>query len=322
MGRTSAAFSLLRQHIEATIRAAAGSSSVVSIASVEIASCNADLVARTEEQAASLGEAATSMTQLTETVKRNAYNARQANTLATQATDMVDTDNDAVHGMVGTINKINGSSARISEITGMIEGIGFQTNILALNAAVEAARAGEQGREFTVFAGEVRGLAQRSAAAAKEIKGLIGSSVAIIRDGVKQASEVGATIRLLKQAIKHVSEIFGEITTASDEQSRGIEQGNQAVGQMDEMMQQNAAFVEQAAAARSLKEQAKSLKDAVLVFKMSDTDAPESLITTQTQEICVLKKVSSSQHNKRQQSRYLRVQPIEGDVLTNNIRDW
>ncbi|WP_233464903.1 methyl-accepting chemotaxis protein [Paraburkholderia madseniana] len=244
----------------------------VSIASREIASGNTDLSARTEEQAASLEETAASMTQLTETVKQNADNARQANALATNATDLADTGHDAVQAMVGTIEKISSSSGKISDITGVIEGIAFQTNILALNAAVEAARAGEQGRGFAVVASEVRSLAQRSSAAAKEIKGLIESSVVVVQDGSKQAAEVGATMGQVKQAIKQVSDIVGEIAAASEEQSRGIEQVNQAVGQMDEVTQQNAALVEQAAAAaQSLEEQAMNLKNAVSVFKVADT---------------------------------------------------
>jgi methyl-accepting chemotaxis protein len=249
----------------------------VTLASREIASGNTDLSARTGQQAASLEETAASMTQLTETVKQNADNARQANTLATRATDVADLGNETVQGMVGTIEKISASSTKISEITGVIEGIAFQTNILALNAAVEAARAGEQGRGFAVVASEVRSLAQRSAAAAKEIKELIGSSVATIQDGSRQAVEVSSTMEQVKQAIKQVSDIVGEIAAASEEQSRGIEQVNLAVGQMDEVTQQNAALVEQAAAAaQSLEEQAIRLKDAVSLFKVNALTKPSA----------------------------------------------
>ena len=279
IGQTGSAFNSLIARISEVIGSVHASTDSVSTAAKQISAGNMDLSARTEEQAASLEETAASMTQLTETVKQNADNARQANTLATTATDVVDAGNEAVLSMVGTIAKISGSSSKISEITGVIEGIAFQTNILALNAAVEAARAGEQGRGFAVVASEVRNLAQRSATAAKEIKELIGSSVAMIQDGSKQAADVGATMGQVKQAIKQVSDIVGEIAAASDEQSRGIEQVNQAVGQMDEVTQQNAALVEQAAAAaQSLEEQATRLKDAVSVFRVADTGQSTSLM--------------------------------------------
>lgn len=214
------------------------------------------------------------MTQLTETVRQNADNARQANTLASGATDMAHAGNQAVQDMVASIGRISESSSKIRDITSVIEGIAFQTNILALNAAVEAARAGEQGRGFAVVASEVRSLAQRSATAAREIKELISTSVAMIQGGSKQAADVGVTIGQVKQAIRQVADIVGEIAAASEEQSRGIEQVNQAVTQMDDVTQQNAALVEQAAAAaQSLEEQSSKLLDAVLVFSTTDTES-------------------------------------------------
>lgn len=187
---------------------------------------------------------------------------------------MADAGNEAVLGMVQTIGQISNSSNKVSEITGVIEGIAFQTNILALNAAVEAARAGEQGRGFAVVASEVRSLAQRSATAAKEIKELIGSSVEMIQGGAQRAADVGNTMGQVKLAIKHVSDIVAEIAAASEEQGRGIEQVNLAVNQMDKVTQQNAALVEEAAAAaQSLEEQATTLKGAVAIFKLASAEA-------------------------------------------------
>lgn len=273
-GQLLQALDTMDRQITQTVRGIQTSTESVTVASREIAAGNMDLSARTEEQAASLEETAASMTQLTETVKQNADNARQASSLATGATGLADTGDDAVRAMVGTIEQISGSSSKISEITGVIEGIAFQTNILALNAAVEAARAGEQGRGFAVVASEVRSLAQRSASAAKEIKELITSSVAIIDGGSRQAAGVGETMGQVKQAIKRVSDIVNEIAAASEEQSRGIEQVNQAVSQMDEVTQQNAALVEEAAAAaQSLEEQAANLKQATSVFRLGQGGA-------------------------------------------------
>ncbi|MFC5427461.1 methyl-accepting chemotaxis protein [Paraburkholderia denitrificans] len=252
----------------------------IAAASSEIAAGNVDLSSRTGQQASSLEATAASITRLTETVMQNAGSAREANMLASRATRMAEAGNESVVDMVSTIRQISNSSKQVSEITAVIEGIAFQTNILALNAAVEAARAGEQGRGFAVVASEVRGLAQRSATAAREIKELIVTSVRAIQESAKQAEDVGETMVEVKLAIKQVASIVGEIATASDEQSRGIEEVNQAMNQMDRFTQQNAALVEQAAAAaRSLEEQAKHLKDAVAVFTLAETDAASVVVT-------------------------------------------
>jgi methyl-accepting chemotaxis protein len=271
-GRSAAAFDKLMRRIEEIMSAVRLSTDSVATSTREITAGNLDLSARTEEQAASLEETAASTTQLTETVKQNADNARQANALAADATEIAAAGSEVVQAMVTAIERINGSSNRISEITAVIEGIAFQTNILALNAAVEAARAGEQGRGFAVVASEVRSLAQRSASAAKEIKDLIATSVDTIRGGSQRAIEVSTAMTEIKGAIERVSEIVGEIAVASEEQSRGIEQVSQAVNQMDLVTQQNAALVEQvAAAAQSLEDQASKLKIAVSLFKLADT---------------------------------------------------
>ncbi|MBD8881939.1 MCP four helix bundle domain-containing protein [Rhodanobacter sp. 7MK24] len=270
-GQLLTALKTMDEQLSSTVRRIQASSSAVAQASDEIATGNLDLSSRTEEQAASLEETAASMTELTETVKHNAHNAKQANNLANGASRLADSGNDAVQAMVTTIGEISGNSSKISEITAVIEGIAFQTNILALNAAVEAARAGEQGRGFAVVASEVRSLAQRSAVSAKEIKELIGASVSMVEGGAKQAAEAGEAMGQVRQAIRRVSDIVAEIAAASEEQSRGIEQVDQAVTQMDRMTQQNAALVEEAAAAaQSLNEQARELSSAVSTFQLSE----------------------------------------------------
>jgi methyl-accepting chemotaxis protein len=269
-GQLMAAMKAMNQSLSGIVGGVRNSADRIASASSEIAAGNLDLSSRTEEQASSLEETAASMTQLTETVRQNADNAREASTLATRASGMAESGNEAVHGMVEAIGRMSDSSSQISDITGVIEGIAFQTNILALNAAVEAARAGDQGRGFAVVANEVRALAQRSATAAREIKEIIGVSVETIHSGAQQAQEAGSTIAEVKLAIRQVAEIVGEIAAASTEQSRGIDQVNQAVNLMDKVTQQNAALVEQAAAAaQSLENEALDLKNAVSVFNLA-----------------------------------------------------
>ncbi|OGS97234.1 MAG: chemotaxis protein [Gallionellales bacterium RIFCSPLOWO2_02_FULL_57_47] len=246
-----------------------GTTESITTASQEIAQGNADLSQRTEEQASSLEETASSMEELTSTVRQNTENARQANQLANNASDIAVKGGQVVGDVVHTMASISDSSRKIVDIISVIDGIAFQTNILALNAAVEAARAGEQGRGFAVVAGEVRNLAQRSAAAAKEIKTLIDDSVNKVDAGTRQVDQAGATMTEIVQAVKRVTDIMAEIAAASNEQSAGIEQVNQAVIQMDEVTQQNAALVEEAAAAaESMQEQAEVLMHAVSIFKL------------------------------------------------------
>lgn len=241
----------------------------IATAAAEIASGNLDLSSRTEEQASTLEETASSMEELTSTVKQNADNARQANQLAATASVIASRGGEVVSQVVSTMEDINTSSNKIVDIIAVIDGIAFQTNILALNAAVEAARAGEQGRGFAVVATEVRSLAQRSASAAKEIKDLIGKSVEKVENGSRLVEQAGTTMQEIVASIGRVTDIISEIATASIEQSQGIEQVNQAVTEMDDVTQQNAALVEEAAAAsQSLQDQAGTLLELVSVFKL------------------------------------------------------
>ncbi|ALU91696.1 methyl-accepting chemotaxis protein I, serine sensor receptor protein [Herbaspirillum rubrisubalbicans M1] len=241
----------------------------ISTASQEIASGNLDLSSRTEQQAGSLEETASAMEELTATVKQNADNARQANQLAASASDIASQGGEVVSQVVQTMEGITESSSRIADIITVIDGIAFQTNILALNAAVEAARAGEQGRGFAVVASEVRSLAQRSAAAAKEIKQLIDDSVEKVGAGSQLVERAGATMSDVVSSVRRVTGVVAEISAASSEQSTGIEEINRAVTQMDEVTQQNAALVEEAAAAaQSLQDQAARLSQVVSVFKI------------------------------------------------------
>jgi methyl-accepting chemotaxis protein len=242
----------------------------VATASGQIASGNHDLSSRTEEQAASLEETASSMEELTSTVRQNADNARQANSLASSASDIASKGSRVVAQVVETMNSINDSSKKIADIISVIDGIAFQTNILALNAAVEAARAGEQGRGFAVVASEVRNLAQRSAGAAKEIKALINDSAEKVDIGSRLAGEAGSTMDEVVSSAQHVTDIMAEIMAASQEQTVGIEQINQAIIQMDSVTQQNSALVEEAsAAAESLQDQAAMLAVVVGHFKFA-----------------------------------------------------
>ncbi|WP_374580622.1 methyl-accepting chemotaxis protein [Pseudoduganella sp.] len=252
----------------------------ISTASAEIASGNMDLSSRTEQQAGSLEETASSMEELTSTVRQNADNARQANQLAGNASEVARRGGAVVSQVVDKMSAINESAYKIVEIISVIDGIAFQTNILALNAAVEAARAGEQGRGFAVVASEVRNLAQRASNAAKEIKHLIDNSVAQVEEGSRLVDQAGSTMQEVVNSVQQVSDIIGEISAASGEQSAGIEQINEAVVQMDNVTQQNAALVEQAAAAAgALQEQAASLSQAVSVFRLAATN--QAAATTQ-----------------------------------------
>ncbi|KID00447.1 chemotaxis protein [Hafnia alvei] len=269
MGQLAASLKHMQGELVRTVgNVRQGANAIYSGAS-EISAGNNDLSSRTEQQAASLEETAASMEQLTATVKQNAENARQASHLALSASETAQRGGKVVANVVQTMHEIAGSSQKIADITSVIDGIAFQTNILALNAAVEAARAGEQGRGFAVVAGEVRNLAQRSAQAAKEIKGLIEDSVNRVDIGSTLVESAGETMGDIVSAVTRVTDIMGEIASASDEQSRGIDQVGQAVSEMDRVTQQNAALVEESAsAAAALEEQASMLTQAVSVFRI------------------------------------------------------
>ncbi|MEX3946280.1 methyl-accepting chemotaxis protein [Paraburkholderia sp. EG287B] len=271
MGELLGGVAQMQRSLTETVRSVRSGTESIATATREIAAGNLDLSSRTEEQASALQQTASSMEQLTGTVKQNADNARQASALAANASEIANKGRSVVSQVVGTMGDINDSSAKIADIITIIEGIAFQTNILALNAAVEAARAGEEGRGFAVVAGEVRSLAQRSSAAAKEIKGLIDTSVERVQAGSALVDEAGRTMTEIIAAVQRVTDIMGEIAAASQEQSGGIDQVARAVTQMDEVTQQNAALVEEAAAAaQSLEDQAGRLREAVAVFNLED----------------------------------------------------
>ena len=269
MGAVFAGLRKMQHALVTTVATVRSSTESINVGAQEIASGNSDLSHRTEQQAASLERTASSMEQLTSTVKQNADNAREANTLALSASDTAVLGGQVVGNVVETMQGISVHSRKISEIIGVIDGIAFQTNILALNAAVEAARAGAHGRGFAVVASEVRNLAQRSAAAAREIKQLINDSVGQIAQGSALAERAGSTMNDVVSSVQKVTKIIAEISFAASEQSKGIEQVNLAVTEMDQTTQQNSALVEQAAAAsQSLEEQAARLMEAVSVFKV------------------------------------------------------
>ncbi|WP_236079209.1 methyl-accepting chemotaxis protein [Paraburkholderia nemoris] len=290
----------MNERLTVTVGRVRDSSTSIAGAARQIAAGNMDLSQRTEQQAASLQETASSMEELTSTVKQNADNAQQGSMLAANASSVAQKGSEVVGQVVNTMHDISDSSTKIADITGIIEGIAFQTNILALNAAVEAARAGEQGRGFAVVASEVRSLAQRSSSAAKEIKDLIATSVDKIRDGSALAGEAGKTMTEVTQAVARVTDIMAEIAAASTEQSRGIEQVNLAITQMDNVTQQNAALVEEAAAAsRSMEDQGEQLTDAVAFFQVKDSAAAVAAVPVPARREAPRREVAAAAAPKR-----------------------
>ncbi|ANJ72779.1 Tar ligand binding domain-containing protein [Ralstonia insidiosa] len=321
LGRLLAAVARMRESLVNTVRQVRSSSDSVNTGAHEIASGNLDLSTRTEQQSASLEKTAASMEQMTSTVSNNSESARQASALASNAADLASRGGEVVRGVVATMDDISAGSRKMADIIGVIDGIAFQTNILALNAAVEAARAGEQGRGFAVVAGEVRALAQRSAAAAKEIKTLIDDSVSRVQAGHTQVSQAGETIAETVEAVRRVANIVEDIAAASTEQTQGIMQIGQAVSEMEQVTQQNAALVEEAAAAaQSLEEQAKNLTQVVSQFRLDGAEtvafaAPQlaqpakPAATAKTVAVKPAKPVSSLSPVVRKREPKLAVQP-------------
>ena len=276
-GQLLQALATMNESLARTVGAVRAGTDTIAVAAEQVAAGSMDLSSRTEQQAGALEETASSMEELTSTVRQNADNARQANTLAESASGVAARGGQVIHQVVDTMDEIQASSSKISDIIGVIDGIAFQTNILALNAAVEAARAGEQGRGFAVVATEVRNLAQRSAAAAKEIKVLIGDSSDKVANGSRLVAQAGSTMEEIVDSVRRVTDIMAEISAASLEQTAGIEQINGAVAQMDEGTQQNAALVEEtAAASNAMQEQAARLAQAVAVFRIAAGPAVEA----------------------------------------------
>jgi methyl-accepting chemotaxis protein-1 (serine sensor receptor) len=323
MGQLLAGLENMRQSLVQTVTVVRQGSASIAVSSAEIASGNMDLSSRTENQAASLEETASSMEELTSTVQQNADNARQANTLALKASDVASKGGQVVGDVVHTMSSIKESSRKIVDIIGVIDGIAFQTNILALNAAVEAARAGEQGRGFAVVATEVRNLAQRSAGAAKEIKELINDSVEKVDVGSRLVDDAGRTMDDIVVSIKGVADIMAEITAASAEQSDGISQVNLAITNMDEATQQNAALVEQAAAAAgSMEEQANNLNQAVSIFKLNDNDAGSQLDFAKTSAKPAISKKAKPAKKAMKSIAHGTTPSSRKEPEKNNENDW